>query len=79
MNKQLIFIFLELFTIRHLRDYKKSCIYNVRNFIKRQLFETDNYQAFRHCCILSGSLLSHDEYLFVSNFLDYLKVVDKLF
>lgn len=77
MFKSILFIYLELFTIRNLRNYKKFVIKTSRDYITSFIAQSDNYKDFRLDCYFYSTMLNPSEFRFVSDFLRYLREVDK--
>lgn len=76
MNKLILFIFLELFTIRNIQNYKKSVIKTSRDYVYSIMKKAFSYEDFRNYCYNFSVSLNPSEFSFVSNFLRYLKKID---
>ncbi len=78
MNKSILFILLELFTIRYYRDYSLSDIKTVREFISKRIELYDDFLLFKLRTYCDSVKLSTTEYLLVRNFIEYLNSIDKI-
>lgn len=78
MNKSIMFILLELFTIRHYRNYCLSDIRTVRDFIIKHIEEFDDVLHFKLKTYSDAVKLSHTEYLLVRYFIEYINSIDKI-
>lgn len=78
MNKSIMFILLELFTIRHYRDYCLSTIRNVREFVFKHIEQYDDTLQFKLKVYSDAVMLSKDEFLCVRCFIEYLNSIDKI-
>lgn len=73
MKRELIFILLELFTIRKINCYSKSLISTSRNFILDILENSINYSEFSLMIYKRGVYLHPKEFSFIMSFMNYLK------
>lgn len=78
MNKSIIFILLELFTIRYYREYRLSTIKTVRNFFMKRIEKYDDLLKFIVDANRDAVLLSRVEFLCARDFIEYLKTFDKI-
>lgn len=78
MNKSIIFILLELFTIRYYRDYCLSTIQRVREFVIKRIERFDDLLHFKLKVYADAVMLSKDEFLCVRCFIEYLNTFDKI-
>ena len=78
LKKELLFIYLELFTFRFYHDYEYYVSNNCRDFILKCIRRFDFYEDFRSYCLSTSTFLSCKEFLFVHKFLKYLEIVDKI-
>lgn len=76
--KSILFIYLELFTIRYYRDYDYSNIKNFRNFTIKQISKFDDYLKFKIRLYSDAVQLSTNEFTIVRCFIEYLNTVDKI-
>lgn len=73
MKRELIFILLELFTIRNIHRYSKSLIYTSRNFIFDILKSSISYSDFRLMIYKRAVYLHPKEFSFIMSFMSYIK------
>lgn len=78
MNKSILFILLELFTIRYYRDYRLSTIKRVRDFVIKRIKRYDDFRQFKMKVNCDAVFLSHEDFLCVRVFLEYLNSFDKI-
>lgn len=78
MNKSILFILLELFTIRYYRDYRLSTIKTTRNFILTHIKKYDDFLQFKLKLYSDATMLSTDEFFCVRIFIEYLNSFDKI-
>lgn len=75
--KSILFIYLELFTIRHYRDYAYNDIMHFRDFTISHISKCDDYLKFKLKLYSDSVQLSPNEYTIVRFFIEYLNTVDK--
>lgn len=78
MNKSIMFILLELFTIRYYCDYSFSTIKTVREFIIDRIAKYDDLLQFKLKIYSDAVVLNKDEFLCVRCFIVYLNSIDKV-
>lgn len=78
MNKSILFILLELFTIRYYREYRLPTILVVRDFVMKRINKCKDFKDFKFYLNVDSLLLSQDEYLCVRSFILYLNIFDKI-
>lgn len=76
--KSILFIYLELYTIRNYREYDYSCIKNFRNFTINHISKCDDYLKFKLRLYSDAVQLPTNEFSIVRCFIEYLNTVDKV-
>uniref|UniRef100_A0AAU8AZ82 Uncharacterized protein n=1 Tax=Dulem virus 215 TaxID=3145692 RepID=A0AAU8AZ82_9VIRU len=77
MIKTILFIYLELFTIRHYRDYDLSSLKSAREFISKCISDNEDYLVFKIKCYGTAVMLNPIEYAIIRDFISYLNDIDK--
>lgn len=78
MNKSIMFVLLELFTIRYYRDYCLSTIKTVREFIIKRIEQYDDFLQFKLKIYSDAVMLRKEEFQCVRMFIEYLNSIDKV-
>lgn len=77
----IIFILLELFTVRNYKRYDKRIISEMREIVFRSLKSYDEYNvdvSFYNYLLVQTLLCSNDVYKCMRSFVNYMKRVDKI-
>ncbi len=78
MNKSIMFILLELFSIRYFPYYCNSTIKSFRKLVTNHIENYDDFSQFKLKLYSDAVMLSSEEFSCVRNFITYLNTIDKI-
>lgn len=80
MIKSILFIYLELFTIRYAKNYSKTDLSNVRQLFLKIIseFDYDRISSYLHDFRKISIFLNDKEHKIVLDFFRYLSYIDKI-
>ena len=78
MNKSILFVYLELFTIRYNLSHRETRVtIPAREFICKRIKKYDDYQDFKLRLYSDSVMMNPQEFFVVREFINYLNGIDK--